>query len=165
MRWDTFTFLHLYLKCSRFPFNKDNMTPYSYIPRWAAPFYYSLNNPGDQRFHQVSWWQFCGIKRYFDRIIAVCDILHISNYSPNLISVAPYCCYRISREFWRSIAQTNPTICIVECLMTDHVQWSINDGHPVSYVNDVMQCFCPIFNIWGIVSRVAACETFLLKNK
>ena len=55
---------------------------------------------------------------------------------------------------------------IVECPMIDHIRWSITYfiGHPLSHVRDVIGC-CSIFNIWSLVARVAACETFLLKNK
>ena len=55
---------------------------------------------------------------------------------------------------------------IVVCPMIDHVRWSITDfvGHPLSHGHDVIRCFCSIFNIWSLVSRVAAYETFLLKK-
>ena len=55
---------------------------------------------------------------------------------------------------------------IVECPMIDHVRWPITHfvRHPHNHVDDVMRCFCSIFNHWSLVARAATCGLFLLKS-
>ena len=55
---------------------------------------------------------------------------------------------------------------IVECPMIDHVRWPITHfvRHPLNHVDDVMRCFCSIFNHWSLVARAATCGIFLLKS-
>ena len=66
-----------------------------------------------------------GIKGYFDRIILVCDRVPISKqYMSSVISVGPYFCYWISREFCQSIAPLHyqiRTICKVMWLWKSDV--------------------------------------------
>ena len=50
--------------------------------------------------------------------------------------------------------------------MIDHVRWPITHcvGHPLNHVDDVMRCFCSIFNYWSLVAGAATCGIFLLKS-
>ena len=66
-----------------------------------------------------------------------------------------------------SIEVQLPTVkLIVECPMIDHVRWPITHfvRHPHNHVDDVMRCFCSIFNHWSLVARAATCGLFLLKS-
>ena len=66
---------------------------------------------------------------------------------------------------WGSLSGLHAML-IVECPMIDHVRWLIIHfvGHPLNHVDDVMRCFCSIFNYWSLVARAATCGIFLLKS-
>ena len=81
------------------------------------------------------------------------------------------CCFRLfspskrNSKSQNSYTSKNATF-IVECPMIDHVRWPITHfvGHPLNHVDDVMRCFCSIFNYWSLVARVVTCGIFLLKS-
>ena len=68
----------------------------------------------------------------------------------------------------RALPLSKPMLdyCFVECPMIDHVRWPITHfvGHPLNHVDDVMRCFCSIFNYWSLVARAATYGIFLLKS-
>ena len=72
----------------------------------------------------------------------------------------------VSNTAGRTVTWPDTVSCIVECPMIDHVRWPITHfvGHPLNHVDDVMRCFCSIFNYWSLVARAANCGIFLLKS-